>query len=50
MSKEEWIYSYELEAEEIADEKDIEIEEAEKILDEKLEKDPSFLNGYLAYA
>ena len=48
MSKEEWIRSYEICAEDIADEKNIEIEEAEKILDEKLEKDRSFLDGYLA--
>ena len=46
--KEEWIHSYEMAVEDISHEKDIEREEAEKILHEKLLKDPSFLNGYLA--
>ncbi len=49
MSKEEWLLSYEVAAENIADEKDIEIEEAEKILDEKLENKPGYLDGYLTY-
>lgn len=49
MSKEYWIQGYEEAIEEIAEDKDISYDEAEVLLDDILEKDPRFLDGYLTY-
>ena len=49
MSKEEWIHSYECAIENIANELDIDMDEAELILDERLEKDTHYLDGYLTF-
>lgn len=45
MSKEEWIYSYENKIETIAHELDIEMEEAQNILEKRLEEDSHYLDG-----
>ena len=47
MSKEEWVHSYECAIENIGEELDIEMEEAQKVLDKRLEKDTHYLDGYL---
>ena len=44
--KEIWLQWFEMAVEDIADEKDISLEDAEKILESILEKDPSYLDGY----
>lgn len=49
MCKEVWIQSYEKAAEDIAEELDIEYDEAERILKERLDKDCYYLDGYLSY-
>ena len=48
MSKEIWLLAYDQCIEEFAEEKDISYEEAEELLLKKLEKDPSYLDGYHA--
>lgn len=47
MCKEVWIESYERAIEDLADEINCEFDEAEEILNKLLEKDPSYLDGYL---
>jgi len=49
MSKEEWILSYERALDNIAEEHDIDNEDAQIILDKILDDDTHYLDGYLAY-
>lgn len=48
MCKELWLMSYEMAKEDIAYSLDINMEEAEKILQENIEKNANFLDGYYA--
>lgn len=49
MSKEYWLMCYESAIQDIDDEKDTDYDDAEKILEMKLENDPYYLDGYLSY-
>ena len=49
MSKEYWLHSYECAIENIAEDNDITMEEAEVKLNNILETDSHYLDGYLAY-
>lgn len=49
MCKEIWVQSYEKAIEDIMEELDIEGQEAEKILDQRLDENSHYLDGYLAY-
>lgn len=49
MCKEMWIQSFEAAVEDLAEEHDIEDEEAEELLKRILDKDPRYLDGYLTY-
>lgn len=49
MCKEYWLMCYEKAILDIADEVDVDYDEAEKILDLRLTNDPNYLDGYLSY-
>ena len=48
MCKELWIAAYEQEIEDLAEEHDLDTQEANKMLDNILEKDPHHLDDYMA--
>lgn len=49
MGKEIWLHSYECAVEDVGEELDCELEKAEEILVERLNADPSYLDGYYAF-
>lgn len=49
MGKEVWIHWYECAIEDISYEMDIEMDEAEKILQKRLDDNPNYLDGYGCY-
>ena len=49
MSKEYWLNCFEYCVEDIANERGLEFEEAEKVLEELLDKNPNYLDGYITY-
>ncbi len=49
MSKELWLQAYETAIEDLANDNDIDMEEAEKLLQIELDNDPQYLDGYLDY-